>query len=379
MALFALEEYQTRWKKAQSKMKTAGLDGLLLTQEVDFAYFAGFHTRFWQSPTRPWFLVLPQSGNPIAVIPSIGEHLMRQGVVDNIKTWSAPDLNDDGIGILSQTINNIGFSNIGLPYTMESHLRMPLADFQALQEKLPTVEFRDDANIARDLRMIKSQAEVARIEQACSIAGKAFARVPQTIHKEQSLAQIFRKFQIICLEEGADFIPYLAGALEASGYNDVISPAHDVKGREGDVLMLDTGLIRDGYFCDFNRNFAIGKIDPMVRDAHKILTDVTELAIEHMKIGTAISAIYDLMQKALTQDGFKAGGGRLGHGLGLYLTEWPSIIADEYMPLSDNMVMTIEPSIEMPNGKILVHEDNVVITAMGAKRLTPYYGEMEII
>ena len=62
--------------------------------------------------------------------------------------------------------------------------------------------------------------------------------------------------------------------------------------------------------------------------------------------------------------------GRFGHGFGLQLTEPPSITFDNNMRLVPKMVLTIEPSIEYLPGKILVHEENIVITDSGAKLLT---------
>ena len=57
-----------------------GLDALLFTTEAEMRYFTGFRTLFWLSPTRPWFLVVPMTGKPIAVIPEIGAALMRTTV-----------------------------------------------------------------------------------------------------------------------------------------------------------------------------------------------------------------------------------------------------------------------------------------------------------
>ena len=62
--------------------------------------------------------------------------------------------------------------------------------------------------------------------------------------------------------------------------------------------------------------------------------------------------------------------GRFGHGLGLQLTEPPSITFDNSMKIKTNMVLTIEPSIEFAPGKILVHEENIVITESGAELLS---------
>ena len=64
----------------------------------------------------------------------------------------------------------------------------------------------------------------------------------------------------MCLDEGADWVSYLAGVSEQGGYSDVISPAKDAPLVAGDVLMLDTGVVYDGYFCDYNRNFAVTEI-----------------------------------------------------------------------------------------------------------------------
>ena len=63
---FAEIEYTSRLKTAQGLMAARGLDGMLFMSEAEIRYFSGFHTPFWQSPTRPWFLFVPASGTPVA-------------------------------------------------------------------------------------------------------------------------------------------------------------------------------------------------------------------------------------------------------------------------------------------------------------------------
>ena len=53
----------------------------------------------------------------------------------------------------------------------------------------------------------------------------------------------FRAFQVALLEEGADWVSYVAGAAGPDGYTDVISPAEARRLQRGDVLMLDTGAV----------------------------------------------------------------------------------------------------------------------------------------
>ena len=97
---FPSSEFENRLARAQVLLQQNNLDALLVTTHPDLFYFSGFLTRFWESPTRPWFLVIPQTGMPIAVIPGIGEALMRTTWIKDIRTWVSPDLEDDGVSLL---------------------------------------------------------------------------------------------------------------------------------------------------------------------------------------------------------------------------------------------------------------------------------------
>ena len=83
---FSIDQFEKRTLKAQQLMQNHELDALLLTTETNVRYFTGFLTRFWESPTRPWYLIIPSKGKPIAVIPSIGEALMSKTWLEDIRT-----------------------------------------------------------------------------------------------------------------------------------------------------------------------------------------------------------------------------------------------------------------------------------------------------
>lgn len=360
---FADSEYQTRVAKAQALMADHGLSALLLTTEPEFRYFSGFLTRFWESPTRPWFLIIPASGDPVAVIPSIGAALLGRGWLRDIRTWRAPDLNDDGVGLLAETLSELVGSTgrVGVPMGMETHLRMPLADWAMLQSRAQGLSFVPDQNITRHLRNVKSDAEITKIAAACQVAGRAFARVPDVVRPGQGLDEVFRQFQILCLQEGADWVPYLAGGSGHGGYGDVISPAGPDPVAIGDVLMLDTGLAKDGYFCDFDRNFSIGPPTGAVRDAHARLIEATQAAAEIARPGATTADLFHAMDQIVTGGAGGSDAGRLGHGLGMQLTEWPSLIPQDHTVLEPGMVLTLEPGIELSPGHMMVHEENIVI------------------
>ncbi len=369
---FPVEEFRSRTARAQKAMAHEGLAALLLTTAPELQYFTGFLTRFWESPTRPWFLVIPAKGDPVAVIPSIGADLMGRSWISDIRTWVAPDYRDDGIGLLSDTLRELAGHDgrIGVPSGHESHLRMPLESWDRLRSDLGPERFSGDAGIVRALRIVKSDREIGKIAVSCAIADRAFARVPEIADAGQKVSAVFRRFQALCLDEGADWVSYLAGGAGPGGYGDVISPAEDRPLRKGDVLMLDTGLVRDGYFCDFDRNYSIGRPKTEVVSAHSRLIDATEAAFAAARPGATASDLWAAMNAIVAGASEGTAPGRLGHGLGIQLTEWPSLIRDDHTVLVPGMVLTLEPGIELGPGRSLVHEENIVITEIGARYLS---------
>jgi len=364
-------EFAVRTHRAQHMMAQSGLGALLLTTEADVRYFTGFLTRFWESPSRPWFVVVPLEGRPIAVIPAIGATLMGHTWVEDIRTWRAPDLADDGVSLLADTLHEAARNGpVGTPMGYESHMRMPLADWARVQAMLPA-GVRDDAGIMARLRAVKSEAECAKIAHACDIGGRAFARVPQIASAGVPLSQVFRDFQRLCLEEGADWVPYLAGAAGAGGYGDVISPADDTALVRGDVLMLDTGVVWDGYFCDFDRNFSLGPPDSATSTAHAQLIEAVDAAADIARAGTTAAELFHAMDAIVTGAAGGSDAGRLGHGLGMQLTEGLSLIPEDHTMLEPGMVITLEPGITTGKGKILVHEEVIAITPGAPRFLSP--------
>jgi Xaa-Pro aminopeptidase len=373
---FSKSEFQARTRRAQAMMEKHNIAALLLTTEPDVRYFTGFLTQFWQSPTRPWFLIVPASGKPVAVIPSIGQELMNATWIDDIRTWASPNLVDDGISLVSDTLNElVNGGVVAIPDGSETHVRLPYADIQRLSE---TVTLTSDKEIVRTLRMVKSDPEIEKIRHACGIADQAFDSVKTFAGVGKTQSEINRTFQMSCLSYGADSVPYVAMGLGACGYFDVISPASDVKAQSGDILMLDTGLMWDGYFCDFDRNFALGEPDLRAISAHAKLLDATAAGFEAAVAGATAADIFHAMAK-ITGAGKALEAGRFGHGLGTQLTEWPSLIPDDHTELREGMVLTLEPSIETIDGRILVHEENIVIRANGAEKLSRFATEMAVI
>jgi len=373
--VFPADEYRRRTFALQAEMQSRDQDALLLSTPADVFYVTGFLTRFWESPARPWFIVVPASAPPVAIIPGIGADLMGRTWIGDIRTWNAPDPVDDGVTLLADTLASLVPEQgcVGVPMGLETQLRMPLRDFGRLTERIPPRRFVDATETVQRVREIKSAAEIDKLRRICAIADTAFATVPEFATSGKPLDQVFRDFQIALLAAGADWVSYTAGGAGQAGYSDVISPADGTPLKPGDVLMLDTGAVKDGYFCDFDRNFAIGAVDAAAERAHAALFTATETALARLHPGMTAADLHGLLTGALRAQGATPCGGRLGHGLGLTLTEWPSLTPKDQTELREGIVLTLEPSVfvdpEGRPGKIMVHEENIVLRADGPELL----------
>ena len=367
---FQLSEFEDRTERAQRLMHDhyshEGMDALLLISEPEVRYFTGFRTLFWHSPTRPWFVIVPATGKPIALVPEIGRALMRATWLDDIRSWSSPHQSDDGMSLLVDALRP--FSKIGLMMGRESVLRMPLADFRTINSALPGAEFVDASPLIAELRFVKSEAEIALIRQMCRITCDAFDRAPHLFRADQPLDEAFRRFKIELLKNGAEDVPYLVGGTGRFGYDDVISPPNSGPIRNGDVLMLDTGSTLKGYFCDFDRNFSVGEPEDAVKRTHETLWQATEAGLKAARPGATCADIFHAMQNMI--DGSDGNVGRFGHGLGIQLTEPPSIIEWDQTVMKEGSVITLEPSMIVQEGCMLVHEENIVIRDGCAELLT---------
>ncbi len=252
---------------------------------------------------------------------------------------------------------------------------MPLQDFWSLQALRPRRAFVGDGNIVRAARSVKSAAEIEKICHACAVAGRAFGRFGEILRPGTTKAELFRGYQRLALEEGADFVPYIAAGNGEWGYGDIIAPADSSEIRAGEVVMLDTGVIVDGYFADFDRNFSFGRLPGRrCATAFRGWWKPPRPGLQP-KPGARACDLFSAMDQVVTGGKNSADSGRFGHGLGMQLTEWPSLIPAETAELKPGMVLTLEPSIETnADGALLVHEENIVITETGAAWLTPCSG-----
>ncbi len=370
---FHRSEFEARTAKAQAMMDRQGLSALLLTTEPEVRYYSGFHTPFWLSPTRPWFLLVPLSGKPIAVIPSIGMSSMSATWVDDIRSWSSPQPEDDGITLLANALTEVADKDgrIGIPMGPETLVRMPAGDFDRLRGLVGKERFVDATDIIRSQRMVKSAAEIEKIAHICGIASDTFEGFPNLVKIHDTERTAFSRMRIDLLQRGADDVPYLVGSSGPGGFDDVIKQPTNRVLKDGDMMLLDTGAVFDGYYCDFDRNYVFGHASDEIKRAYDVVFAATEAGLATVKPGATCADLFKAMGDVMAASGASINSvGRYGHGLGMQLTEWPSHTAQDTTVLEVDMVLTLEPGMSYGNGKTMLHEENLVVREDGPQLLS---------
>jgi len=370
---FTSYEFEERLSRIQAEMRAHQLDGLLVTSPPNFRYFSGFDSQFWESPTRPWFFLIPAEGLCTAVVPEIGAPLLKGSWIGSTLSWPAPCPADDGVTLLAGALEKLPkrFGRIGMEFGRESAVRMPLNDLFLLKDRLKTSELVDGSPCIWNVRAIKSLAEVACIHQSCTIVCDAFDKLPANARAGQTEREIGQQLTADIILGGAHSVPFMAAASGHGGYEQIISRPSGRTITNGDILIIDVGATVNGYFCDFDRNFGFGNVPDAALRANEALWDATDAAIKLAVPGTTTTDLWRCMNNVLEKAGAQGYNvGRLGHGLGLQLTEPPSHMPGDNTVLKEGMVITIEPGMEFAPGKMLVHEEDIHITTSGPQILT---------
>eukprot|EP00928_Gymnodinium_smaydae_P054767 TRINITY_DN3848_c0_g1_i5.p1 TRINITY_DN3848_c0_g1~~TRINITY_DN3848_c0_g1_i5.p1 ORF type:complete len:443 (-),score=91.36 TRINITY_DN3848_c0_g1_i5:239-1522(-) len=370
------EDLLKRVSGLQAKMSDLDMDAVLLTSEANIRYFTGWRSQFWQSPTRSWFVIVPASGKPIAVVPTIGEKTFAEAHTQKVVSWPAPRVHDDGLSevrevILHDVVRKSG--RIGAEMGQEQNVRMPMSDFDRLRSMLAEKDrtFVDAVPAIKAIRLVKSEQEIAKISATCRAQAKAYDQFPELLFGGMTEAEACNLVKRTFLLNGVDDTPYVICRSGEKSYDDIVTQSTDREMNQGDVLIIDSGSQIDGYYCDFNRNFAFGEPSAEVAGVYDKIWRASEVAITMARPGVTFADLYNAMAEVMQVSG-EGGVGRMGHSVGLQLTEGPSIQPSDMTVLEEGMVIAIEPSLDLPSGegKFLVVEETVLITSEGCRLIT---------
>jgi methionyl aminopeptidase len=139
---------------------------------------------------------------------------------------------------------------------------------------------------------------------------------------------------------------------------------------EGDIISVDCGVKKNGYFGDHAYTFAVGEIKPEVQKLIDVTKESLYAGIEQMVSGNRIGDISFAIQQYAEKNGFGVVRELVGHGLGKNLHEEPEVPnygkRGNGPKLNEGLVLAIEPMINMGTKNIKQLKDGwTIVTADG--------------
>lgn len=367
-------DYRDRHRRARERMAARGLDALLLTGGPNLTYFTGVSGMLGaNSGSRPLLYVLPLEGQPVLVAHRFLTGNVSEAGVD-LRVVTYDRLSSLPARQLREALEALELSDgrIGAELGPETTLSVPAGEFTEFVEASAT-EVVDAQPLLVDLRCRKSAAEVERIERACELTAAAFERTFDVLEAGMTGAAVE---SLVCrqLLEAGGRAPW---ALVTGGgdYGRTASGGDDRSVRAGDMVWIDCGCAVDGYWSDYSRAGVVGGASAKQRDAQRAVHEITREAVEAIEPGVTMSSVARRAEEAVEvldlpiTDRVSQRAGRMGHGLGVQVTELPSLCADTDRTFEPGAVVTVEPAFATAYGTFHV-EENVVVTETGSRTLS---------
>lgn len=223
------------------------------------------------------------------------------------------------------------------------------------------VKFENVNHCINELRMSKTETEIKLIKKAQSITDDLLIELKKILKAGMSELDIAWKIRLLAHELGADDISF--EPIVAINEN-AAAPHHQNSSRKlkkGDRLLLDMGVLYQGYASDMTRVLFSKKPTEFEQKIYTIVWTAQEQAIAQIKAGKHGKEI-DTIARSVIQD---AGYGEyfthsLGHGIGLDVHELPNLSSRYDKPLVEHSVVTSEPGIYI-EGKIGIRLEDMVI------------------
>ena len=343
-------------EKIQEQLKEQGLDGLLLTDEKNQRYAAGFaftDGAVLVGREKAWLITDSR-------YIEAAEKTAAAGVQVRLYDRERPLMER-----LKEAVREAGMERLAAEDGKLSH-REYLANEKALgMALLPAGE------LMAKLRAAKTEEEIGAMRAAQAIAERALEEVLPLIRPGMTEKQVMAELVYRTLRHGSEGNSF--DPIVVSGPNT--SLPHGVPGdrviRRGDFMTMDFGCLKDGYCSDMTRTVAVGEASDEMRNVYDIVLRAQLAGIAVARAGIPGKEIDAAARKVITEAGYGPYFGHgFGHSLGLDIHEAPSANLRGEEPMPVGAVCSAEPGIYLPGRFGVRIEDVMILRENGCEVIT---------
>jgi Xaa-Pro dipeptidase len=235
----------------------------------------------------------------------------------------------------------------------------------------------DNGDYFKQLRMIKTPAEIALLERAAVTTRKAVDAAFAAARPGDTEKQIANNIVHHLFDMGCDETAFITLAAGANGSRAHHLPDATVL-RPGQITRTDLGGYFSGYFSDLARTYVVGEPTREQAATYRTLRRIYDEVIEKMTVGRPVNELYETCRAGFSREGLDFFMPHIGHSIGVELHEPPMVEPKEKTLLQEKMVFNIEPFFRDTQGQGYHVEDLILITANGPRILSGHLAAEEI-
>ncbi|MEJ5165760.1 MAG: type I methionyl aminopeptidase [Thermoanaerobaculia bacterium] len=225
--------------------------------------------------------------------------------------------------------------------------------------------------------MFRNERELLIMDKVCGIVNEVLLRLSEMVKPGVSTLFLDKKAYEFCREYNAEpaFLGYsnYPATLCISINDEVVHgiPREDKVLKEGDIVSLDFGALKDGFYGDAAITLGVGKINYASQRLIETTKDCLKEAIKHCRVGNKLGMISSTIQKIAEKEGYSVIRDYVGHGIGTKLHEPPPVPnygnEEEGPFLEEGMVLAIEPMVCEGGYEVEVDEDGWTVRTKDGK------------
>jgi len=369
----AAENLAKRQTNLADLLSKQGLDALALNAGPSQIYFTGLHFHLME---RPAVVLMAPKQSPVLVLPEF-EKGKVEGVGYELRAVTYGEDPTHWQASFNQAAKLLGAAKrVGV-----EGLRMRVMELRYLEGAFPGAKFEAAEPLIAQMRMHKDEGEIAAMQRAVEIAEAALKATLPKVKVGMTEKEIASELVQQLYAHGSDpelpFAPIVGAGPNSANPHATVS---ERKLQKGDLLLFDWGASYEGYLSDLTRTFFVGEIDEEFKRIYEIVKLANQAGREAAKPGAPCSAVDEAAREVIEDSGYGPYfTHRTGHGLGMEGHEEPYMRAGNALPLAAGMTFTVEPGIYLAGRGGVRIEDNVVITKDGARTLTSFPRELQVI
>lgn len=349
--------------RLRKKIVEVQVPALLMTDMTNVRWLTGF------TGSYGWVILTPNDG---ALLTDGRYTIQAREEVEglDVRTFVTPQTM---IQLLDAVAEEMGVKQIAFERSVS------YATYDDWRKKLKNLELIDSEDLVAPLRMVKSRAEIEKVEEACALADACMTHVIRLLQPGVSEYDIGLDIEFFFRRQkaGIAFPPIVA-----SGPNSARPHARPTERKleRGDFVTLDFGATIDGYSSDITRTFVIGHASERHEQVYGAVLEAQIAAIEAIQPGGDGQEIDRVARDTLAKYGLaEAFAHSLGHGLGRAVHDYGRLGPGHEQPLEVGQIWTIEPGVYLEGFGGVRIEDDIVIEAEGARVLTHSPKELTVL